>query len=237
MARRALLIFAESAHIDCARRGWPRSFRNLLQTQSFYTQQGEDFDSHLFTSPEFHPLAQHAPSIHSQTGVSFAERLDNAVETLARLGYREIVIVGRDCPDLELRDIHLAFDELARHDLVVGPDHRGGCYLIGIHASDRSKLRAVQWQRNTDFRSLLRRFGPENAFQLAVKMDLDTWGDVRLLARSASRWRHLAEFLLDSQLSNASKPSAAEKRDPILFQRKDWQLPPPSRSFREAPLA
>jgi glycosyltransferase A (GT-A) superfamily protein (DUF2064 family) len=187
MTRRALLIFAESAHVDCARRGWPRSFRNLLQTQSFYTQQGEDFDSHLFTSPGSRSPSKQTAYIHFQTGSTFAERLENAVEALARLGYREIVIIGRDCPDLDPRDINLAFDELSRHSLVVGPDHRGGCYLIGIRASDRSKLRGVQWQRNTDFRALLRRFGPENAFQLAMKIDLDTWSDVHLLARSASR--------------------------------------------------
>ena len=227
MTRRALLIFAESAHVDCARRGWPRSFGNLLEIDSLCAQQQKDFDTHLFTSG-FHLANEQLTAIHAQVGVSFAERLDNAVEVLARLGYQEVVIIGRDCPDLELRDIHLVFDELDRHGLVVGPDHRGGCYLIGIHASDRSKLRGVQWQRNTDFRALLRRFGPQNAFQLAVKMDLDTWGDVRLLARSPSPWRYLAEFLLDSQLPNGTKASAAEKRDPILFQRKDWQLPPPS---------
>lgn len=227
MTRRALLIFAESAHIDCARRGWPRSFRNLLEIHSFCAQQQKDFDTHLFTSG-FHPANEQLTGIHAQAGVSFAERLDNAVEALTRLGYQEIVIIGRDCPDLELQDIHLAFDELHRHRLVIGPDHRGGCYLIGIHASDRSKLRGVRWQRNTDSRALLRRFGPQNAFQLAVKMDLDTWGDLRLLARSRSPWRYLAEFLLDSQLTNGTKASAAEKRDPILLQRKDWQLPPPS---------
>lgn len=236
MTRRALLIFAEPAHIDCARHGWPRNFRNLLEIHSFCAQQQKDFDTHLFTSG-LYPAIEQLTLIHAQAGVSFAERLDNAVEALARLGYREIVIIGRDCPDLELRDIHLAFEELDRHRLVIGPDHRGGCYLIGIHASDRSKLRGVQWQRNTDFRALLRRFGPENTFQLAVKMDLDTWGDVRLLARSSSRGRQLAEFLLDSQLSNGTIAYAAEKSDPILFQRKDWQLPPPFRCFREAPLA
>lgn len=237
MRRRALLIFAESAHTDCARRGWPQSFRNLLEIQSSYTEQGEEFDAHLFISPGFRPLSKQWTTIHSQAGASFADRLDNAVEALAQLGYEDIVIVGRDCPDLELRDIHLAFDELNRHALVLGPDHRGGCYLIGIHASDRSKLRGIPWQRNIDFRALLGRFGQQNTFRLSVKMDLDTWGDVRLFARSASRWRHLAEFLLHSQEPNWARSRLSVRMDPILPQRRDWQLPPPLRSSSDSPLA
>lgn len=237
MRRRALLIFAESGHTDCARRGWPLSFCKLLLTQHSYVQQGEDFDTHLFTSPRFHAFAEPSITVHPQAGVSFAERLDDAVEVLARHGYEEIVMVGQDCPDLELPDIRRAFEELNRHALVLGPDHRGGCYLIGIHAADRSKLRGVQWQRNTDFRALLGRFGIENTFRLPVKMDLDTWGDVRLLARSRSRWRHLAQFLLRSQLPNWTVFHLSARMDPILSQRNDWQLPPPLRYSCHAPLA
>jgi len=32
MERRALLIFADSAHTDCKRRGWPSTLRILLET-------------------------------------------------------------------------------------------------------------------------------------------------------------------------------------------------------------
>jgi glycosyltransferase A (GT-A) superfamily protein (DUF2064 family) len=227
MERRALLIFADSSHTDSKRRGWPGAFRILLETQSFNFEESLGFDLHLSTSRGFHRSFSSSLRVHLQDGVSFGQRLENAVESLAKLGYREIVIAGRDCPDLELRDILRAFEELDRHALVLGPDHRGGCYLIGIHASDRMKLRAVQWQRNTDFRALLKRFGPQNAFRLAVKMDLDTWGDIRLLARSASRWRHLAGFLLCSEKANWTTSNLSDGKDPMLSQRIDWQLPPP----------
>ncbi|MBS1867924.1 MAG: DUF2064 domain-containing protein, partial [Acidobacteria bacterium] len=216
--RRALLLFADSLQTSCARKGWPAAFQSLLAAahlsfESF--EAAEPFDFHLFTSPGG-SRPTHSCQIHVQQGTSFGEKLENAIATLARLDYREIVVVGQDCPDLEPADIRRAFELLDHHKLVLGPDHRGGCYLIGIHASDRSKLRGVQWQKNTDFQALRRRFGVENACQLAVKMDLDTWADVRLLAASASRWRNLAAFLLLSQSSNGRTVSIAKKRDPIL---------------------
>jgi uncharacterized protein len=227
MEQRALLIFADPPHTDCKRRGWPNSFRKLMETQSFTFGENHGFDLHLFTSRGFHGSFSSFLRVHLQEGASFGQRLENAVEFLASQGYQEIVIVGRDCPDLEFQDILSAFEELNRHALVLGPDHRGGCYLIGIHASDRMRLRGVQWQRNTDFRALLRRFEPQNSFRLAVKIDLDTWGDVRLLARSASRWHELANFLLCSEEASWTTSNLSDGMDAMLPQRTDWQLPPP----------
>jgi Uncharacterized protein conserved in bacteria (DUF2064) len=227
MEQRALLIFAEPPHTDCKRRGWPNSFRKLMETQSFNFGEKHGFDLHLFTSRGFRGSFSSSLGVHLQEGTSFGQRLENAVESLASQGYKEIAIVGRDCPDLELQDILSAFEALNRHALVLGPDHRGGCYLIGIHAADRSRLRGVQWKRNTDFRALLRRFAPQNTFVLAVKMDLDTWGDVRLLARSASRWHELANFLLCSEEANWTRSNLSDGMDAMLPQRTDWQMPPP----------
>jgi glycosyltransferase A (GT-A) superfamily protein (DUF2064 family) len=227
MEARALLIFADSAHTDCKRRGWPARFRILLETQSFRFEERTGFDVHLFASRGSHRLVSSPLRVHLQEGVSFGQRLENAIECLSQLGYQEIVVVGCDCPDLEHADILTAFDELKDHALVLGPDHRGGCYLIGIHACDRVELRGVQWQRDTDFRALVRRFGSENTFRLAVKIDVDGWGDIHLLARSASRWDHLAGSLLRLQEANWITHHLSNKTDPMLLQRIYWQLPPP----------
>jgi glycosyltransferase A (GT-A) superfamily protein (DUF2064 family) len=227
MEPRALLIFADSAHTDCKRRGWPGAFRILLETQNFAVEENPGFDLHLFTSRGCHRQVSSSLQVHFQEGVSFGQRLENAIECLSQLGYQEIVVVGCDCPDPEPADILTAFDELKDHALVLGPDHRGGCYLIGIHACDRVELRGVQWQRDTDFRALIRHFGSGNTFRLAVKIDVDGWADIHLLARSASRWHHLARSLLRLQEANRITHHLSNKTDPMLLQRMHWQLPPP----------
>lgn len=136
------------------------------------------------------------PQVHRQAGHDFASRLENAIETIHQLGYDEIVAIGRDCPSLCVGDIERAFAELASKKLVLGPDHRGGCYLIAFRSADRELLCKVRWNRNTDCDQLRRRCGEEHVFLLPVKHDLDSWDDVRIFARSGDSLALLAMFLL-----------------------------------------
>jgi 2-phospho-L-lactate guanylyltransferase (CobY/MobA/RfbA family) len=226
MKQRALLIFADSAHTDCQRRGWPSAFRILLETQNFDFDEMPAFDIHLFTSRSHQLPDASTLQVHFQEGASFGQRLENAIEYLARLGYREIVIVGRDCPQLEHKDIRLAFDLLQQYRLVLGPDHRGGCYLIGVHADDRGNLYGIRWQQNTDCEEIRHRFDPRSTVDLPVKLDLDTLEDVWLLADSKSRFAWVARGLIEALLTRflmeieCSQPWFDEERI-------DWQLPPP----------
>jgi glycosyltransferase A (GT-A) superfamily protein (DUF2064 family) len=229
--RRAVLIFANAASMDCSQRRWPRTLRSLLETQDFASFGDDTADLHLFTSPGSGSSVPSSITVHSQVGSSFGERLENAVETLAGLGYCDIVIVGRDCPDLERDDIHEAFSLLRDHHLVLGPDHRGGCYLIALPASERAKLKDITWQRNTDFAELRQRFGAENTAQLPAKLDLDTLTDVGLLACSESRWRQLARTLLQACRPQRIPPETAGIPLPFDGQRIYWQLPPPQAAF------
>lgn len=227
MEQRALLIFADSAHTDCKRRGWPSTFRILLETQGLRLGGAAGCDVHLYTSRGFRPVIPPSWQLHNQEGASFGQRLENAIESLAQSGYQEIVVVGRDCPDLSQEDIFQAFELLKQHRLVLGPDHRGGCYLIGFHSCDRSQLRAIRWQRNTDFHQIVERFGDRGICKLCVKIDLDSLSDVWLLAHSRSKWSIVARFLRKSLLNCRPFSLPTEKIYPFENQREHWQLPPP----------
>jgi hypothetical protein len=227
METRALLIFADSAHTDCKRRGWPSAFRVLLETQGFEVEENAGIDLHLFTTRGAHGPVSPSVRVHLQDGTTFGQRLENAIEALARIGYQEIVIVGRDCPDLGQSDIAAAFEHLRQQRLVLGPDHRGGCYLIGIHARDREKLNGIRWQRNTDFCQILNRFGNQEVFRLCVKIDLDSLSDVWLLARSRSPWSVAAELLRKLLATCRFFLRQTAKTYLVENQREYWQLPPP----------
>ena len=138
-----------------------------------------------------------AASVHCQVGKTFCARFEYAIETVARLGYDEVVAIGRDCPSLCASDIEHAFAELRERTLVLGPDHRGGCYLIAFRSADRALLRGIRWKRNTDCAQLRRRCHAADVFLLAVKHDLDSWSDLRIFARGGNAPARLAAFLLD----------------------------------------
>ena len=192
--RRAVLIFAEEAHVELARRAFPNAARPLLNLPAFGSEFSLGIDVHLFTSSR--GSIPNGPRIHRQAGHNFAARLENAVEKIATLGYDEIVVIGRDCPSLRPIDIEHAFGRLESRKLVLGPDHRGGCYLISFRLRDRSLLCGVRWKRHTDCAQLRDRCPSSEVCLLSVKHDLDSWADVRLFARSGDPLARLASFLL-----------------------------------------
>jgi hypothetical protein len=194
VSRRAVLVFAEEAHVELARRAFPNAARPLLNLPAFGSELSLGIDVHLFTSSR--SSIPYGPRIYRQTGHDFAARLENAIEKINELGYDEIVVIGRDCPGLRAIDLENAFNELESRKLVLGPDHRGGCYLIAFRLSDRDLLRGVRWKRHTDCAQLRDRCLSSEVCLLSVKHDLDSWADIRLFARSGDPLARLASFLL-----------------------------------------
>jgi glycosyltransferase A (GT-A) superfamily protein (DUF2064 family) len=225
MPRRAILIFAEGTGLDLARRRFPAAVHSLLRSPAAEAVTIAAVDLHIFTSADCEGFA--GAQRHRQTGRHFTERFENAIAAVEGLGYDEIVVVGRDCPHLCGADIVTAFGQLAHKRLVLGPDHRGGCYLIAFRGSDRDLLSGIRWKRNTDCEQLRRRCNPAEVFLLPVKHDLDSWADVRAFARSAGSLSNLASFLLEIFCSFCA---AARVFVDLAAQRirVRWQMPPPA---------
>ena len=223
--RRAVLIFAEEAHLDLARRAFPEAARPLFNLPTFDSELSSGIDVHVFTSRRGH--VQERPRFHRQTGSTFAARLENAVAKISGLGYDEVVVVGRDCPSLRATDIERAFAELKARTLVLGPDHRGGCYLIAFHARNRGLLHGVRWNQDTDCAQLCQRCPASNVFLLPVKHDLDSWADLRLFARCGDALARLAFFLVALLTTLVVRVSYFVDLA-IQDIRVRWQMPPPA---------
>jgi len=52
-----------------------------------------------------------------------------------RQGWKRVVLIGSDLPDLTPAIIRESFERLTNHDLVLGPARDGGYYLIGLKAN------------------------------------------------------------------------------------------------------
>jgi glycosyltransferase A (GT-A) superfamily protein (DUF2064 family) len=225
VSRRAVLLFAEKMQFDLARRSFPRAARPLLNLPAFAAEFSSAIDVHLFTSAG--NVGVPSARMHRQSGHGFAERFENAIETMAQLGYDEIVAIGRDCPGLRAADIEHAFAELASKKLVLGPDHRGGCYLIAFRTADRELLRDVRWKRNTDCAQLSERAGMPHVFLLPVKHDLDSWSDVRIFASTGELLARFASFLL-GLFCVAHRQIATFVSFAAQHMRVRQQMPPPA---------
>lgn len=67
-----------------------------------------------------------------QIGEDLGERMHNAFCHCFSEGFRSVVIIGSDSPDLPLRIVRDAFQALDSHGAVIGPACDGGYYLIGF---------------------------------------------------------------------------------------------------------
>ncbi|HEY8019986.1 MAG TPA: DUF2064 domain-containing protein [Thermoanaerobaculia bacterium] len=173
-----------------------------------------------------------------QRGSSFGERLENAFADARARGYRDIVAVPGDVPQLGADILRRAFALLADHSTVLGPSPDGGVYLLGCRAEPRALrtlLVGVAWRRASVFAELLAR--STGAAVLPPLADLDAPRDlaavfsalsgadlpadlIRLLARLLSRagigrrerGRAPRRLLLADRRATRGPPAAAAAR-------------------------
>lgn len=58
--------------------------------------------------------------------------MENAVGEVLKKGYEKVVLIGSDIPEIQIKDILMAFDILEYKDLCFGPTFDGGYYLVGM---------------------------------------------------------------------------------------------------------
>jgi hypothetical protein len=123
---------------------------------------------------------------NQQQGATFGERLINGMAMAFARGYSGLLVVGNDCPRLSPRHLRQAAEALARQPLVLGPDHRGGAYLIGLRkdAFQPGDWLGLPWQTDQLLKALLRLGEASGTVLLTGESDLNQVSDLlRLLPR------------------------------------------------------
>lgn len=80
-------------------------------------------------------LLDDAVPIVAQTGTGLAAGLTSVFAHFAANGQHDVIAFNSDSPHLPASVLERAFEVLAAHDVVVGPTHDGGYYLVGAKAS------------------------------------------------------------------------------------------------------
>jgi hypothetical protein len=80
-------------------------------------------------------LTQGVLGVVAQKGEGLAAGLTSVFAHFAAPGRRRIVAFNSDSPHLPASVLASAFEVLTRHDVVVGPTHDGGYYLVGAKAA------------------------------------------------------------------------------------------------------
>jgi rSAM/selenodomain-associated transferase 1 len=131
----------------------------------------------------------------AQYGKDLGERMRNAFIDLFRRGYKKVVIVGSDTPDLPASLLTRAFRALDKNGVVIGPSLDGGYYLIGftLDRFQKTIFDNVSWSSDTVLSSTVATLSRLNMIPclLPRRRDIDTWPDLKSFYRANRANREL----------------------------------------------
>lgn len=133
--------------------------------------------------PEVPPGIPRLPQADGDLGA----RLQHSFASAFRAGRDPVVIVGTDSPDLPVRFLQEALDQLATHDAVVGPARDGGYYLIGLRAPVPALFEGIPWSSPDVCQATLRKAQQlgKTCYTTPEWSDVDTLQDLEeFLARA-----------------------------------------------------
>lgn len=122
-----------------------------------------------------------------QNGENLGERMKNGFMEAYTMGFKRVVLIGSDIPDLPLEFIEEAFTSLKEKDAVIGPSLDGGYYLIGFKDRTFSSqvFKGISWSTERVFEQttkILEREGLTVHFLKPLR-DIDTIEDLRNLSK------------------------------------------------------
>jgi rSAM/selenodomain-associated transferase 1 len=80
-----------------------------------------------------------------QTDGDLGQRLVSAFESNRDDGFSKTIIIGSDCPYLDVTDLEEAALSLDQHDVVLGPANDGGYWLIGLKVAQPELFTGIHW--------------------------------------------------------------------------------------------
>ncbi len=172
----AILIFALSPKAECKR-------KKIMAGALFSVLSEHSLDMAAKTGlPYYHYTEK------EQEGDTFGERFTNAIQDIFKKGFKHIITIGNDTPQLKTSHILGTARLLENNRLVLGSSADGGFYLMGLHQENFSPkdFKALPWQTSGLVSRLLASFrldGQEIVLLDNRLYDIDTYRDITLLSK------------------------------------------------------
>lgn len=109
------------------------------------------------------------------------QKMQHAFHQAFADGAERVAIIGTDCYELDTSLITKAFEDLKRHDVVIGPSEDGGYYLLGMNKLYTPCFQDKVWSTDTVFKDTLSSLETLNLTYsiLSELIDIDEWEDLK----------------------------------------------------------
>ena len=115
-----------------------------------------------------------------QEGKTLGDKMENAFSLLFKAGYKKIVLIGSDSPQIPIKIFKQAFQKLETYKVVLGPTFDGGYYLIGMKDLFREVFsNKIKWGNKNVLESTKTILASEDFFLLKTYQDIDTPEDLK----------------------------------------------------------
>lgn len=125
---------------------------------------------------------------------SFGQQLSTAIQVIFERGFEKVICIGNDCPALDENRILAAAEKLQTTDAVLGPDNRGGVYLLGISRNDfrPEVFENLAWQSEKMLESYIKQADNQSIQMLEALSDIHTFQELQTYTTS----KYFIAFLL-----------------------------------------
>jgi uncharacterized protein len=133
-----------------------------------------------------------------QAGRDLGERLSGAFASAFAAGARRVAIVGTDVPACGREHVAEALGALDEHDVVLGPTHDGGYYLIALDRPRPALFQSIPWSTPSVLPATAERAG---VLGLSVRM-LDPLRDIDTVEDLKAEWARLRPLVAGTALED-----------------------------------
>ncbi len=136
----------------------------------------------------------HSNQLIKSSNRSFGKQLSAAIQVVFERGFEKVICIGNDCPALNKNRILEASEKLQTTDTVLGPDNRGGVYLLGISSKDFKPevFENLAWQSEKMLESYIEQFINQKILMLEVLSDINNFQELQTYTTS----KYFISFLL-----------------------------------------
>ncbi|HYF04173.1 MAG TPA: TIGR04282 family arsenosugar biosynthesis glycosyltransferase [Patescibacteria group bacterium] len=144
----------------------------------YYPDEQNSEDVRCWTNDRFYYKVQHNGELGKRMSEAFREVFTTKP---LKKDAKNVVIIGTDAPDISDEILHEAFKSLAEHDIVIGPAHDGGYYLLGMKKLHEELFKNIAWSTESVFERTVK-IAQQSKLSVAVLKtlrDIDTEEDLR----------------------------------------------------------
>ncbi len=136
----------------------------------------------------------HSKQLIKPNNNSFGKQLSEAIQAVFERGFEKVICIGNDCPALDENRILAAVEKLQTFDTVVGPDNRGGAYLIGISSKGfkAEVFENLAWQSEKMLESFIEQYAKKALLLLETLSDIHNFQELQTYTTS----RYFIAFLI-----------------------------------------